>query len=53
MYSHDNVGRNTIAMVLAGGNGERLSPLTHYHVSDIWTSELVLLPQQPDNRSWV
>ena len=28
MYSHDNVGRNTIAMVLAGGKGERLSPLT-------------------------
>jgi glucose-1-phosphate adenylyltransferase len=24
----DNVGRNTIAMVLAGGKGERLSPLT-------------------------
>jgi len=28
MYSMDNVGRNTIAMVLAGGKGERLSPLT-------------------------
>lgn len=28
MYSVDNVGRNTIAMVLAGGKGERLSPLT-------------------------
>jgi len=28
MYSLDNVGRNTIAMVLAGGKGERLSPLT-------------------------
>ncbi len=28
MYSIDNVGRNTIAMVLAGGKGERLSPLT-------------------------
>ncbi len=28
MYSQDNVGRNTIAMVLAGGKGERLSPLT-------------------------
>jgi glucose-1-phosphate adenylyltransferase len=28
MYSSDNVGRNTIAMVLAGGRGERLSPLT-------------------------
>lgn len=28
MYSFDNVGRNTIAMVLAGGKGERLSPLT-------------------------
>jgi len=28
MYSMDNVGRNTIAMVLAGGRGERLSPLT-------------------------
>ncbi len=24
----DNVGRNIIAMVLAGGKGERLSPLT-------------------------
>jgi glucose-1-phosphate adenylyltransferase len=28
MYSMDNVGSNTIAMVLAGGKGERLSPLT-------------------------
>jgi len=28
MYAIDNVGRNTIAMVLAGGKGERLSPLT-------------------------
>jgi glucose-1-phosphate adenylyltransferase len=28
MYSIDNVGKNTIAMVLAGGKGERLSPLT-------------------------
>jgi glucose-1-phosphate adenylyltransferase len=28
MYSRDNVGSNTIAMVLAGGKGERLSPLT-------------------------
>jgi glucose-1-phosphate adenylyltransferase len=28
MYSSDNVRRNTIAMVLAGGRGERLSPLT-------------------------
>ncbi len=28
MFSSDNVGRNTIAMVLAGGKGERLSPLT-------------------------
>lgn len=28
MYSMDNVGRDTIAMVLAGGKGERLSPLT-------------------------
>jgi glucose-1-phosphate adenylyltransferase len=28
MYSSDNVGKNTIAMVLAGGRGERLSPLT-------------------------
>ena len=28
MYSMDTVGRNTIAMVLAGGKGERLSPLT-------------------------
>jgi glucose-1-phosphate adenylyltransferase len=28
MYMTDNVGRNTIAMVLAGGKGERLSPLT-------------------------
>jgi glucose-1-phosphate adenylyltransferase len=28
MYSVDNVGRSTIAMVLAGGKGERLSPLT-------------------------
>lgn len=28
MYIEDNVGRNTIAMVLAGGKRERLSPLT-------------------------
>lgn len=28
MYSMGNIGRNTIAMVLAGGKGERLSPLT-------------------------
>jgi glucose-1-phosphate adenylyltransferase len=28
MYPVDNVGRNTIAMVLAGGKGERLGPLT-------------------------
>ena len=28
MFSMDNVGRSTIAMVLAGGKGERLSPLT-------------------------
>lgn len=28
MYSMDSVGRNVIAMVLAGGKGERLSPLT-------------------------
>ena len=28
MYEMSNVGRNTIAMVLAGGKGERLSPLT-------------------------
>ena len=28
MYAMDNVGRNTIAMVLAGGKGERLMPLT-------------------------
>lgn len=28
MYAMDNVGRSTIAMVLAGGKGERLSPLT-------------------------
>lgn len=28
MYTMDMVGRNTIAMVLAGGKGERLSPLT-------------------------
>ena len=28
MYITDGVGRNTIAMVLAGGKGERLSPLT-------------------------
>jgi glucose-1-phosphate adenylyltransferase len=28
MYSMNNVGKNTIAMVLAGGKGERLSPLT-------------------------
>jgi glucose-1-phosphate adenylyltransferase len=28
MFALDNVGRSTIAMVLAGGKGERLSPLT-------------------------
>jgi glucose-1-phosphate adenylyltransferase len=28
MYALDNVASNTIAMVLAGGKGERLSPLT-------------------------
>jgi glucose-1-phosphate adenylyltransferase len=28
MYSMGNITRNTIAMVLAGGKGERLSPLT-------------------------
>ena len=28
MFASDNVGKNTIAMVLAGGKGERLSPLT-------------------------
>jgi glucose-1-phosphate adenylyltransferase len=28
MLSPDNAGKNTIAMVLAGGRGERLSPLT-------------------------
>lgn len=28
MFAMDNVGRHTIAMVLAGGKGERLSPLT-------------------------
>ena len=28
MHAVDNVGRSTIAMVLAGGKGERLSPLT-------------------------
>lgn len=28
MYDGSNLGRNTIAMVLAGGKGERLSPLT-------------------------
>jgi glucose-1-phosphate adenylyltransferase len=28
MYALDNVGSNTIAMVLDGGKGERLSPLT-------------------------
>ena len=28
MLSPDNVGKNTIAMVLAGGRGERLGPLT-------------------------
>jgi len=28
MYALENVSRNTIAMVLAGGKGERLSPLT-------------------------
>jgi len=28
MYTPGNIGRNTIAMVLAGGKGERLSPLT-------------------------
>jgi glucose-1-phosphate adenylyltransferase len=29
MHAMDKVGSNTIAMVLAGGKGERLSPLTH------------------------
>lgn len=28
MYTTGNIGKNTIAMVLAGGKGERLSPLT-------------------------
>jgi glucose-1-phosphate adenylyltransferase len=28
MYTNGNIGRNTIAMVLAGGKGERLSPIT-------------------------
>ena len=28
MYMTENIGRSTIAMVLAGGKGERLSPLT-------------------------
>jgi len=28
MYSMDSLGKDTIAMVLAGGKGERLSPLT-------------------------
>jgi len=28
MYAMGNVTRNTIAMVLAGGKGERLSPIT-------------------------
>lgn len=28
MHAMDNVGKSTIAMVLAGGKGERLSPLT-------------------------
>lgn len=28
MFAIENLGRNTIAMVLAGGKGERLSPLT-------------------------
>ena len=28
MYSMEDVGKSTIAMVLAGGKGERLSPLT-------------------------
>jgi glucose-1-phosphate adenylyltransferase len=28
MYAFENVGKSTIAMVLAGGKGERLSPLT-------------------------
>jgi NDP-sugar pyrophosphorylase family protein len=28
MYSYGNISRNTIAMVLAGGKGERLSPIT-------------------------
>ena len=28
MYSVEDLGKNTIAMVLAGGKGERLSPLT-------------------------
>jgi len=28
MHYMDNLGSNTIAMVLAGGKGERLSPLT-------------------------
>jgi len=29
VYSTSNITRNTIAMVLAGGKGERLSPITH------------------------
>jgi len=28
MYAYGNISRNTIAMVLAGGKGERLSPIT-------------------------
>ena len=28
MYANGNAARNTLAMVLAGGKGERLSPLT-------------------------
>ncbi len=28
MYIAGNISRNTIAMVLAGGKGERLSPIT-------------------------
>ncbi|WP_225073903.1 glucose-1-phosphate adenylyltransferase [Desulfuromonas sp. CSMB_57] len=31
MYAMDDIGRNTLAMVLAGGKGERLSPLTLRH----------------------
>ncbi|MGC2063971.1 MAG: glucose-1-phosphate adenylyltransferase, partial [Thermodesulfovibrionales bacterium] len=30
MYSVGNISRNTIAMVLAGGKGERLTPITTY-----------------------